>query len=74
MCLPTGEWNQIAKCEMIFCNPLDIDEDTVEISEFRNTYNMTTHGSKLKISCKETINDFDFGQNILRIFLTCGKM
>ena len=72
-CLPTGEWNQIAKCEMIFCNPLDVDDETVENTEFKNTFNMTTHASTLKLSCKENINDFDFGQNILRTFLTCGK-
>ena len=59
---------------MIFCNPLTVDDDSVEVTEIKNTHNMTTHASEMKLSCKEHLHDFDFGEGILRIFLTCGKM
>ena len=72
-CLPTGQWNQIAKCEMIFCNALEVDDESVETTDFKDTYNMTTHGSIMKLSCKEEGYDFEFGNSIIRTFLTCGK-
>ena len=71
--MPTGEWDEIAGCELIFCKELDVDDATVDKTEVKNMFNMTTHASKLKLSCKEPLEDFDFGQNILRLFLTCGK-
>ena len=73
MCLPTGEWDNIERCTMIFCNPLNVDNETVNLLEIRNMYNMTTHASSLKLSCKKPLHDFDFGRGIRRIFATCGK-
>ena len=58
---------------MIFCNELDIDDTTVDQTDIKNMYSMTTHASKMKLSCKEPLHDFDVGENILRLFLTCGK-
>ena len=74
LCLPSGEWNQIAGCSMIFCNPVEFDDETVDVTDFKNAYNMTSYASKMKISCKEPLQDFAFGKNIVRTFLTCGKM
>ena len=59
---------------MIFCKPLTIDDDSVEVTEIKNAHNMTTHGSEMKLSCKEKLYDFDFGEGISRIFMTCGKL
>ena len=73
LCLPSGEWDNIVKCNMIFCTKVNIDKETVEVSEITNMYNMTTHASKMKLNCKEPLGDFNFGQAIRRIFLTCGK-
>ena len=72
-CLPSGEWDEIAGCEMIFCNELYIDDATVVQTDIKNMHTMTTHASKMKLSCKEPLHDFDFSENIVRLFLTCGK-
>ena len=73
LCLPTGEWDNLVGCKMIFCNQLIVDKETVDVSEIINMYNVSTHASKLKLNCTNPLDDFDFGQGIRRVFATCGK-
>ena len=73
-CGPTGTWSMLAGCSLVSCHPLQYLTNTdvkieieTPITGMKNMLN-----SKIKASCLNEGEDFDFGFNILTVEYLCG--
>jgi hypothetical protein len=74
-CGTTGTWSILAGCSLVSCHPLQYLSNTTEIIEILETPISgmgNVLNSKLRVSCQNEGDDFDFGFNILSVEYLCG--
>jgi hypothetical protein len=74
-CGPNGTWSILAGCSLVSCHPLQYISNTdvkIEILETPITGMENILNSKLRVSCQNEGDDFDFGFNILFVEYLCG--
>ena len=72
VCDETGNWS-LTECSYPVCEPIEVDSDTVAVTELLITDNATTQGSTLKFSCKEDTDEFEFTSSVMRVLAVCNR-
>ena len=60
-------------CTFPTCPQLQLDTNTVQLTELWLTHNATTQGSVLKLACKGEAEEFEFGSGITRLLAVCNR-
>ena len=67
-----GTWN-MSTCAYPVCKEVEVDTDTVKVTELFIIGNATTQGAILKFSCKDEAEAFNVGSGLTRIQAVCNR-
>ena len=65
-------WN-ISTCSYPVCKKVEVDTDSVEVTELFIIGNATTQGAIVKFSCKDEAAVFSVGSGLTRILAVCNR-
>ena len=67
-----GTWN-LSTCTYPVCKEVEVDTQTVEVTELFIIGNTTTQGARLKFSCKDEAEVFSVGSGLTRLEAACNR-
>ena len=67
-----GTWN-LSTCTYPVCKEVEVDTETVEVTELFIIGNATTQGVRLKFSCKDEAEVFSVGSGLTRLEAACNR-
>ena len=67
-----GTWN-MTSCSHPVCSEVEVDTESVEVTELLTTDQATTHGAILKFSCKDEAEVFSVGSGLTRLQAVCNR-